>query len=214
MATRQDWSPEPRRSRARGMEDVTGEPSVTPTTGPALGREGEEIGARGKEGVASRVKHKASDLAESGKAQVAGGLDSAGNRLDETASNLEAQGGVKAPAGKVLHKAGDALEGGAEYLRSNRLSNIGSDITDQIRSHPLVSAGVALGTGFVLGRITGGGEEEEEELRERERVRGFRKRGEEEPGMFNGVGSRLGGALLAGVTALAARRIRDTVAGR
>lgn len=178
------------------------------TGGEAAGMGGEARGAveeaKGKvQGMGERVRSRASDMVESGKGQVANRIEQLGERIEERARPLEEEGGLKGRAGRVVHRTGDALESGADYLRTHPISSIRDDVSGQIRAHPFLSVGAALGAGFVLGRIFGGGEEEE----------GMEER-RGEPGMFDGVRRQIGRAATTGLTGLVARQVRDRVSGR
>ncbi|HEX9108078.1 MAG TPA: hypothetical protein VF832_12635, partial [Longimicrobiales bacterium] len=84
---------------------------------------------------------------------VAGGMSSMGDRLDSVADDLSQRGGVAARASGVVRGASDALDSGAEYVRNNSIGDIRNDLTQQIRSHPLLSMGVAIGAGYLLSKI-------------------------------------------------------------
>jgi hypothetical protein len=168
--------------------------------------------------MGEKVKHRASEMVESGKEKVAERIDRTGERLERRAERLETQGGIRKQAGKVVHRAGDALESGAGYLRTHDIGTIGDDLTRQIRSHPYLSVGAALGTGFMLGRIFGGGgEEEQEEERMRselEECEQCMRQGRQRTSAFNRMKGQMGNAVMGGLSAMVARRVRDSIAGR
>lgn len=183
--------------------------------GPGRGpeRTTERIKPQAK-GMGERVKSRASEMAETRKRQAADRVHEAGERLEARGESLEAQGGVKGRAGRAVHRAGDTLERGADYLETHRLSTIRDDAKHQIVEHPFVTVGAALGTGFTLGWLVGkvGESDEEAEFERRERfVRDGVSGGGEERG--RGMMGRAGQALMTGLTAMAARGIRDRLAG-
>ena len=47
----------------------------------------------------------------------------------------------------------DKLAGSADYLRTSDVDVIQSDLVTEIRRHPLRSAAIAVGTGYVLGKV-------------------------------------------------------------
>lgn len=206
MATRREFDIEP-----------TGEPMREPMREPM----GEETGTRMErtvetakekaEGLGNRIKSRAKDMMEGGKQRAASGIDRVGQRLEDRAESMEMEGGLKGRAAKVVHKAGDALEDSADYLETHEIGTISDDVTSRIRAHPYMSVGLALGTGFLLGRAFGGGEEEEErqpEWREREEMRMPRmEAGQHRRGP--GLRKQLGHALMSGVSAMVSKQVRQ-----
>ncbi len=218
MASRPNLPPEQPRRFGGGSEETLGRESMVGPTGAEHkgGREG--MGEEAK-GMGEKAKHKASSAIESGKEKLAGGVDRLGTRLEERARPMEEQGGLKGKVGGAVHGVSDALESSAEYLRTHEVGTIGDDIKSQIREHPFASVGIALGTGFVLGRVFGGGEEEEEEEgdHEHERLEALmRMRGRElrrGNGFMSQMRGPLGRAVVSGATALLARQVRNRIAG-
>jgi hypothetical protein len=49
--------------------------------------------------------------------------------------------------------AGRALEASTEYLRTHDVEEMRSDLERSIRAHPIKSLAIALGTGWMLGKI-------------------------------------------------------------
>ena len=188
--------------------------------GQEIGMGGQAEGAKEKaKGMGERIRDRASDMVEDRKDQLASGIERASDRLEDRAESMEDQGGMRRRAGRIAHRASDMLEDSAEYLHTKPVSTIRDDITGQIREHPYVSVGVALGTGFLLGRALGGGEEENEEKRHMGRQMGmgrgrFSELSEEEHGLGGGKRSQLGKMLAAGLSGMVARQVRKRVGGR
>jgi ElaB/YqjD/DUF883 family membrane-anchored ribosome-binding protein len=110
------------------------------------GRErGEELLEQGRERV--------SQAADAGRSRVAGKLEEFGDRLEERGREAQGRGGMQGRAGQAAVRAGEALDGSADYLRSHDMEDMRDDLERQIRGRPLMSVGVALGAGFLLGRI-------------------------------------------------------------
>lgn len=171
-------------------------------------------------GFGERMKSQVGEKIEAGKERVAGRLDDLGERMEERGRSMEEEGGLKGKVGKAVHRAGDALERGAESVRTSDWQKFRHGLEDRIENHPLLSVGVALGTGFALGRMFKGEKDHEEEEsferfdRGRRMERGYR--GERQNGMnlMSQVRGPIGRAVVAGVTALAARRIRERISGQ
>lgn len=96
------------------------------------------------------------EVLEGARRRLAQGMEQAGEKAEERARRLEEQGGMQGRAGQALHRVGDQLEQGAEYLRSRELSAMPGDLTRTVRQHPYAAVCVAVGTGFVIGRVLGG----------------------------------------------------------
>jgi len=205
----------------------TGEPETT----FGAERGGFERSTEGEEspgGMKERLKGKARDLAESGreklrsgmeagkdralgmaesqKERVADRIDSAGQRIEDRMRPLEEQGGMKARAGRVGHRVGDALEGSAEYLRTHPIPTMRDDIETRVRSHPFMSVGLAAGAGFLLGRLTSGGDEEEHE---QEEWRQGREQDSKRQRFMSQLRGPIGRAFLAGASARLAQEVRN-----
>lgn len=164
-------------------------------------------------GLGDRVKGRASDVAESGKSGVVGRIDQVSDRIEGRAQSMEAEGGLKGKAGHAVHRASDALEDSADYLRTHEIGSIRDDVQVQIQGHPFLSVGLALGTGFMLGRVLGGGDQEERcEPLEQETRSG------NEPGRMDRWKARarspVGRAAMSGLSAVVANQVRKRVAGR
>ncbi|HEX6939578.1 MAG TPA: hypothetical protein VF158_09205 [Longimicrobiales bacterium] len=190
-------------------EGMTGRPEPMPSR-ERMG------GPREKpEGLKERVVERARSAMEGGKERAADRMERMGERVERRAEAMEMRGGVSERVGKAMHRAGDALESGAEYIRTHELSTIRDDVSTQIREHPFMSVGVALGTGFVLGRMFGGEEENEARIERLERKLAWREReleqAREEAG---GMRGQLGRALGGGLSMLIARQVRKRIAGR
>ncbi len=203
MAMRRDFS----------TEGMTGR---TPETGGTQFGESMERGGERAEGIKDRVVNKARSAVEGGMSRAAEGMQSVSEKIDRRAESMEERGGIGGRVGKLLHRAGDAIESGANYIRTHELSTIRDDVTTQIREHPFASVGVALGTGFVLGRVFSGGDEEmEERIEQLERRLHSREeeleRVREESG---GMRHQLGKALGSGLSLLVARQVRNRIANR
>jgi ElaB/YqjD/DUF883 family membrane-anchored ribosome-binding protein len=117
--------------------------------GEALLDAGREKGRELVEDGRETVEH----AADEGRNRVAGKLSEFGDRLEERGREYRDRGGVQGRAGEAAVRAGGALDSGAEYLRSHDMDDMRDDLERQIRGRPLVSVGVALGAGFLLGRM-------------------------------------------------------------
>ncbi len=162
-------------------------------------------------GFTERMRGQARHAVERGKNRAAGGMERIGERMERRGESMETRGGARGTAGRVVHGAGDALEKGADYLKTHEIGTIRDDLSGQIREHPFVSVGVALGTGFLVGRAFGGEDEEAERIERLERE--LRRRPaprEEERGLRNQLGRAIGG----GLSLLLARQVRARAAGR
>ena len=143
--------------------------------GTGRSRRLDEIKARGRQALhnaADRGRERIYDAAERGRGRLATAIDSAAGRVDQR-----------------LHES-------ADYLRTHDVDGIRQDLSNQIRRHPLLSAGVALGAGYLIGRVL---------------VDSGPRRGRRG---HSGVGRQLSRALVSGVGAMLTARVRDSLARR
>jgi hypothetical protein len=93
----------------------------------------DELKARGRDMLYSareKGRERLYTAAGRGKERLAEAIDNTATRLD------------------------DRLYGGADYLRNQDVEVIASDLVEQIRKRPLLSAGIALGAGYLVGKAT------------------------------------------------------------
>jgi ElaB/YqjD/DUF883 family membrane-anchored ribosome-binding protein len=168
-------------------------------------------------------RERAGQALDSGKSRLADGISRLGERLDEQATNLEGQGGLGSRASRYMQYASDAAEDSAEYLRSHDLDVIRDDFASQVRARPLLSCGIALGAGFLLGSAGSSGSSR----RDRDDERWSSSRGhdryhddddDDDDGDESGLRAQLGRVIVSGVTTLLTReiqsRVRASVSGR
>jgi ElaB/YqjD/DUF883 family membrane-anchored ribosome-binding protein len=186
---------------------------------------GAEMAERGLEKIenaAEQGRERAEHALDSGKARLADGISRIGERLDEQATRLEERGGLGSRAGRYVQHASDAAEDSAEYLRNHDLDVIRDDFADQVRAHPLLSCGIALGAGFMLGSAGSSSSSSRDSGRNRssrfrddhdydDDHRSYRNDRDDEE---SGVRAQLGRAVVAGITTLLTREIQSRVSGR
>ncbi len=176
-----------------------------------------DVGLRpGPEGLQSH----ATGLVDTGKSKLGSKLHELGDRIEHTGRQLKSGGMLARPVGRLLDRTGNAIESGGNYLRTRDIDVIGDDFVTGIRNHPLVSAGVAVGFGWLLGRMVGGESEEEESRPASPREEKHEEHREEQhedsgrPSMFDKVKGRMTEMVASGLASVAARQIRDRIAGR
>ena len=72
--------------------------------------------------------------------------------------DLDARGelgtdGADGPRARLQARAQKAVEVSRDYLREHDVEEMRSDLEREIRAHPIKSIAIALGAGYVLGRI-------------------------------------------------------------
>jgi ElaB/YqjD/DUF883 family membrane-anchored ribosome-binding protein len=115
---------------------------------------GEEQGARDQ--ISEKLeagRERLGGAVDAGRNRVAGQLERISDRLEERGRGMEQAGGVQQRAGHVAVRAGEALDSGAEYLRSHDPDEMRDDLERSIRERPLLSVGIAVGAGFLLARL-------------------------------------------------------------
>ena len=162
-------------------------------------------------GIVGRV----SGVADTGKSKLASSMHDLGDRIEHKGRQFESGNMFVRPVGRALNSTGEALEGGANYLRTSDFGVIRDDFVEGIRNHPMLSAGIAVGCGWLLGRMTGGDEEEVEDREESHRQEEEEQEEESsDAGMMGRVRGRLGDLVASGIASMAARQVRDRIAGR
>ena len=134
----------------------------------------DNLKTRGRQALSSAAERGRERLyvaADRGRGRLADALDSAADRID------------------------DRLAHGSDYLRTHDVDVMRDDLSNAIRRYPLLSAGVAIGTGYLLGRV----------LTDAIPHRG-RRRGR------NSVGKQLSRAVVSSLGAIVASRVRDSLA--
>ncbi|HEX7118358.1 MAG TPA: ferritin-like domain-containing protein [Longimicrobiales bacterium] len=113
------------------------------------------------EGAERRVMERAEsarrtmkDAPERMRATTGNGLDAAADAVDRAGTWVESRdGAVGVRVGSMAHGLADSLENAADYIRSRDLRMMRTDLEDRVRVHPLRSAAIAVGAGFLLGRM-------------------------------------------------------------
>lgn len=172
-------------------------------------------------GRPSGIRGHVSSAADTGKAKLASTMHDLGDRIEHKGREFESRSALVRPVGRVLNSTGEALEGGANYLRSSDFGVIRDDVVEGIRHRPLLSAGIAFGCGWLLGQMMGGDDEGEERESRDESGRHEEEEEEEEheenssdSGMMGSVRGRVANLLASGVASMAARQVRNRIAGR
>jgi hypothetical protein len=99
--------------------------------------------------LASKIKDRASQFGSTVAQTMDRGRENAAKGLDRAASGLHEGTGS---AARMAHGVADGMQSTASYLRSHTWGDMGGDIGELCRRHPvqaLISAGVL---GFLLGR--------------------------------------------------------------
>ncbi len=179
-----------------------------------------DTGMSSSGGLMGRV----TSIVDGGKARLAGGLHDLGDRIEHTGRDLESGNFLVRPVGRALDSTGNALESGARYLRTTDVDVIGDDVVDGIRTHPLVSAGIAVGCGVLLGKMFGSSDESEAEAsrtmhdephdRHRPEPEEEEREHSESPSMMDRLMGKVSDVVAGGIAAYAARQVRDRIAGR
>lgn len=120
-----------------------------------------EAGSIADEGVERRVtesaeaaRRSAGELPDQARMRAGSGLNRAAGVLDRAGDWVAARDGDLADrAGSAAHDLADSLERAATYLRSRDLRGVRADLERQIDVHPIRSALIALGAGFLVGKI-------------------------------------------------------------
>lgn len=96
------------------------------------------------------LRRRAEKAAARGFERIADQLDDVAERIGRVSENRLSDAGG---AGNTAHLAVDWMGGAADYLRSNELSVMQHDLETRTREKPLQTLLLALGAGWILGRI-------------------------------------------------------------
>ena len=98
-----------------------------------------------------------SEIARRAELSLLKGMEGVADTFEETAHRLgriaRMRGGPEALTLGPVHSTVGWLEGAADYLRTSDLEAVGSDLRHRVRTRPVQSLGIALCTGWLLGRI-------------------------------------------------------------
>lgn len=133
------------KSETMGYDPNTGSTSGgTGTTGTAAKMQ--EAAAN----KASEAKQKVTDFGRKTVDQIDSQREPVANTLTRTANALHSQG---ENAASVAHGTADKLESTAKYLREHDLKAMMTDIQGFTKRYPGQTLAVAVGLGFLLGRL-------------------------------------------------------------
>lgn len=103
---------------------------------------------------AERARRTVKEIPNRVRTAAGSGLEATAGAMDRAGRWVESKDGAAATrAGSVVHDVADSLESAARYLRSGDLDAMRNEMEQGIRTHPLRSALIAVGAGFVLGRL-------------------------------------------------------------
>lgn len=112
---------------------------------PYLSGSADETGAKA---AATRMGKVASDKIDEGKTAAADGLESAASSLHQKADQLPGGQSVRGAA----HKAADALDSTANYLRENDVKSMLTDVQKIVKNNPGAALLIAAALGFLVAR--------------------------------------------------------------
>ncbi len=104
---------------------------------------------RAREGM----KRRAAESANRGFEHFADRLDEVAERIDRLATDRLGGTGGRERAADAAHSTAGWLAGLSDYMRETDLDNLRLDIEDQVRQNPLRSVLIAVGAGWLIGKI-------------------------------------------------------------
>jgi len=120
-------------------------PSYEPGMGERIGNSVEDT-----QSFTNRMKDRATQIGNTVSETMDRGRENAAKGLDRAASSIHDGAGS---AAKMAHGFADGMENTASYLRSHTWGDMGSDIGDLCRRHPVQALVSAAVVGFLLGRV-------------------------------------------------------------
>jgi ElaB/YqjD/DUF883 family membrane-anchored ribosome-binding protein len=100
--------------------------------------------------LGSKIKEKASQFGSTVSQQADRQRENAAKGLDRAASSLH--DGVGSAA-KMGHGVADGMESTATYLRNHSFGDMGNDVMELCRKHPVQALVSAAVLGFLMGRV-------------------------------------------------------------
>jgi ElaB/YqjD/DUF883 family membrane-anchored ribosome-binding protein len=139
----------------RASADDYAPPAADPdeSDDPADGPEPDAVETGFAARARDRVKRRAAESAHRGFEQFADRLDDVAERIDRLASDRLGGSGTRERAADAAHSTAGWIAGVSDYLREADLDELRSELEDQVRRNPLRSVLIAVGAGWLLGRI-------------------------------------------------------------
>jgi hypothetical protein len=124
-------------------------------------REESGAGHDGNGGAPTGTRRVAREFGDRLESRVNWTLEAAADRLDDTAGRIgrmaeERAGGesaVAARTGGVAHSVAELMESTAEFLRTNDVESLRSDLRRRMRERPLQTLMIGVAAGWVMGKI-------------------------------------------------------------
>jgi hypothetical protein len=136
--------------------DETGEGA---TERPSYRRWAEESdGGHDGNGGASRTRRIAREFGDRLESRVNWTLEAAADRLEDTAGRIDSAGqGRESDAadreGGMTHSVAGLMESTAEFLRTNDVDSLRSELRRRMRERPLQTLMIGVAAGWVMGKI-------------------------------------------------------------
>ncbi|MCJ2181832.1 hypothetical protein MTR62_03795 [Novosphingobium sp. 1949] len=119
-----------------------------------LGEEAKERSGEARtkaEAFAADAKVKAGELALEGKAQTSKAIVRLSKVIDDNVAYIDDKAGAK--YGDYVRTASKSMQDAAVRLDEKSFEELGEDARTMVRQNPLVAVGMAVATGYLLGRL-------------------------------------------------------------
>jgi len=100
-----------------------------------------------------RIRRRAEERIHSGFRGVADRLDDAAERIDRVATDRLDGPGAQGRVGDAAHSTASLIEEAADYLRETDLRGMQADLERRVRERPLQTILLAVGVGWLVGKI-------------------------------------------------------------
>lgn len=133
-----------------GVADTPSFGAAGSTGSEKFGSTSGAVDSSGDSGSSGGVQERANQAMD----QAADKIGQAADRLNQFADQQGGGGsGMKGKAGEVSHRAADAMESTARYLRDNDVQRLQGDLEGMVRSNPLQTLLVGAAAGWIVGKI-------------------------------------------------------------
>jgi ElaB/YqjD/DUF883 family membrane-anchored ribosome-binding protein len=100
---------------------------------------------------AGNVADKAQETASAVVDKTNDGIAAVGHQMYALGGTVRGSAPRNGPIGSAASKVADELQAGGNYLEGHNLNDIGKDLTEVVRRHPIPSVLVGFGIGCLLG---------------------------------------------------------------
>jgi gas vesicle protein len=108
------------------------------------------VGAKAQE-AASKIGQRAQDAASSAQDKTDDALSTVGQKVSSLAGSLRSTASQEGMVGHTANALADSLDSTGRYLQEHGIKDMGKDLAQIVKSHPIPSMLAIFGVGFLAG---------------------------------------------------------------